>query len=274
MSNVNLQTKKSSPTDLIEERSRGILRSKLPLEEAAIQHMRDKNPIYDGIIDFFDNNGFVTRLFFQLKSTEADVSFHDTKTDFLNYCHKAPEPNFLILVNISEDKVYWEHIDKAYIENVLGIKDLKKFDQKTKRVKFSEINVVEQNSPTLIEVCKKHYADNAKYFVVPTTETSIKTILGEGELKPFEEVKKKFVEEPAQTAVEPENSENVSPEASASASPSAPVETGETADVAPEAPVDPEVDPIEKIVHDRGLRIVTISLGAEPIEVLALQPEK
>lgn len=191
MSNENLQTKKPSPTDIIEERSRLMLRSKLPLNEASISYPGDKYPNWDGILEFFNNSEFVTKLFFQLKGTQEDANFYDTEIAFLNYCYKAYEPHFLILANIPGNKVYWEHIDKAYIENVLGIKDLTKFDQQTKRINFSETNVIEQNSPILIEICKKHYADNAKHFV-PAMETPAIIIPSEGELMPFEEVKKKF----------------------------------------------------------------------------------
>jgi len=192
MSNKSLQTKKPSPTDLIEERSQLMLRSKLPLNEASISYPREKYPTWDGLIEFFyDNGSATTKLFFQLKGTEKDVNFYDAETLFLNYCYKAPEPHFLILTNIPRKKVYWEHIDKAYIESVLKIKDLAKFDQQTKRIYFSESNVIEQNSSTLINICKKHYEDNAKYFI-PSTEVPAIIISTEEELESFEEVQKKF----------------------------------------------------------------------------------
>lgn len=192
MSNETLQTKKPSPTDLIEERSQLMFRSKLPLNEASISYPREKYPTWDGLMEFFDNNeSTITKLFFQLKGTQEDVSFYDAETTFLNYCYKAPEPHFLILANIPRNKVYWEHIDKAYIENVLGIKDLAKFNQQTKRINFLETNIIEQNSSTLIAICKKHYADNAKHFI-PSAEAPAIIIPSEGELAPFEEVKKKF----------------------------------------------------------------------------------
>lgn len=192
MSNKKLQTKKPSPTDLIEERSQLMLRSKLPLNEASISYPREKYPTWDGLIEFFDENGStMTKLFFQLKGTEEDVNFYDAENLFLNYCYKAPEPHFLILANIPGDKVYWEHIDRAYIENVLGIKDLAKFGQQTKRINFSEGNIIEQNSSTLINICKKHYADNAKHFI-PSAEVPVIIIPTEEGLGSFEEVQKKF----------------------------------------------------------------------------------
>lgn len=192
MPNKDLLTKMPSQTDIIEEQSQLILRSKLPLNEASIGYQRDKYPTWDGIMEFFNVNGSTaTKLFFQLKGTQKDISFYDAETTFLHYCYKAYEPHFLILVNIPGNKVYWEHIDKAYIENVLGIKDFIKFNQRTKRIRFLKANIIEQNSSGLIEVCKKHYIDNAKNFI-PITKTSVILIPSEEELMPFNEVKKKF----------------------------------------------------------------------------------
>jgi len=191
MPNEELPTKKYSETDLIEERSKFMLRSKLPLSEALISYFGEKYPTWDGLIEFFNDEGSTaTKMFFQLKGTEKDIRFYDVETSFLNYCYKAPEPHFLILVNIPGNKVYWEHIDKEYIENVLNIRDLKNFSQGSKRIQFLESKVIEQNASILIETCKKHYVDNAKQFV-PTAEAPI-VIPNKIESAPFGEVKKKF----------------------------------------------------------------------------------
>lgn len=163
MSNVQLETKGPSPTDIIEKRSRQILRSKLPLGEALFIWYGDKFPNLDGHIEFLDKDGSTTvKLFFQLKGSEKDLNFYDCDRSFLNYCYRATEPTFLILVNIPLQKVYWEHITKAYIISVLGIKDLPNFEQVTKRITFSEERAIEHNTQTLLKVCQKHYEDASR----------------------------------------------------------------------------------------------------------------
>lgn len=192
MANENLQTRRPSPTAYIEERSKLMLRDKLPLNEASISYQGENYPTWDGLIEFFNvDEPIPTKLFFQLKGTEQDVNFYDTETQFLNYCYKAPEPHFLILANIPRKKVYWEHIDKSYIENKLDIKDIAKFDQQTKRILFSEGKVIEQNSSTLINICRNHYADNARHFI-PREEASVIIIPTGEKSEYFEQVQKKF----------------------------------------------------------------------------------
>ena len=160
MSNVQLETKGPSPTDLIEKKSRQILESKLPLDEAIFVWYGDKNPNLDGHIEFLDKSGSTAvKLFFQLKGSEQDVNFYDCDRSLINYCYRAAEPTFLILVNIPLEKVYWAHITQAYIISVLGIKDLSNFEQMTKRIAFSEERTIEHNTQTLMKVCEKHYED-------------------------------------------------------------------------------------------------------------------
>ena len=163
MSNIQLETKGPSPTDLIEKKSRQILESKLPLDEAIFVWYGDKNPNLDGHIEFLDKSGSTTvKLFFQLKGSEQDINFYDCDRSLINYCYRAAEPTFLILVNIPSEKVYWEHITQAYIISVLGIKDLSDFAQMTKQITFSEERTIEHNTQTLMKACEKHYEDALK----------------------------------------------------------------------------------------------------------------
>ena len=60
MSNIQLETKGPSPTDLIEKKSRQILESKLPLDEAIFVWYGDKNPNLDGHIEFLDESASTT----------------------------------------------------------------------------------------------------------------------------------------------------------------------------------------------------------------------
>ena len=160
MSKAQLETKGPSPTDLIEEESKQILRAKLPLNEAIFVWYPDKHPNLDGHIEFINKSGSTTvKLFFQLKGSNQNVGFYDCDRSFLNYCYLTPEPTFLIFVNIPLKKVYWEHITPAYIISVLGIQDLQNFEQDTKRITFSEENTIEQNAQDLRQVCEKHYKD-------------------------------------------------------------------------------------------------------------------
>ena len=101
-------------------------------------------------------------MFFQLKSSKQDITYHDCDKSFLNYCYQATEPTFLVFVNIPQKKVYWEHITIAYIEDILGIKDLTAFEQQTKRINFSEDKIINANISILIEECRKHYQDKSK----------------------------------------------------------------------------------------------------------------
>lgn len=164
MTNVNLTTKGRSPTDLIEKKSIDIVKTKLPVEEAEFIWIGGKYPNYDGMIEFFGDNGGSTtiKLFFQLKGSQRDIKYHDCCLKFINYCFKCYDPMFLIFVNIPQQKVYWEYISQTYITSILGIKDLTTFHQKTKRIKFSKEKVIDNNAKTLEEVCRKHHENVAE----------------------------------------------------------------------------------------------------------------
>ena len=180
MSNKHLPTRGIPKTDVIEQRSRLVLQSKLSLTEALFTFYPDKTPNLDGHIEFFEANGSTStavKLFFQLKGTDQDANYHDCEVQFLNYCYKASEPTFLILVNLQRDKVYCEHVDQAYISSVLGIKDIIRFSQKTKRITFSERNVIDQNASILIDICKKHYRTAKMRFPVDVQLTPKENIL-------------------------------------------------------------------------------------------------
>jgi len=160
MTDEQLTTKGPSPTDLIEQNSKQILESKLPLVDRIFFWYGDKNPNLDGHIEFLGENGSTTvKMFFQLKSSEQEIVYHDCDRSFLNYCYQAAEPTFLVFVNIPRQKVYWEHITPAFITSILGITDLTTFNQQTKRINFSEEKIIDQNALTLIEECRKHYQD-------------------------------------------------------------------------------------------------------------------
>jgi hypothetical protein len=158
MSNESFPTKSVSNTDHIEERSRQILRAKLPLNDAILVFYSDKYPNLDGHIEFLEgeNGSTAVKLFFQLKGTEQDINYYDLDVSLLNYCYRAAEPTFLILVNIPQEKVYWVHINKSYISSVLQIEDLSKFSQQQKRIIFQEDKTIDQNAPVLMGVCEKH----------------------------------------------------------------------------------------------------------------------
>ena len=160
MANEQLTTKAPSPTDQIEKKSQQIFESKLPLTDALFVWYGDKNPNLDGHIEFLGENGSTTvKLFFQLKSSEQEIIYHDCDRSFLNYCYQAAEPTFLVFVNIPQQKVYWEHITPAYIVSTLGIGDLVTFDQQTKRINFSEERMIDKNAKILEEVCRTHYQE-------------------------------------------------------------------------------------------------------------------
>ncbi len=158
MSNSKINTRGPSPTKLIELRSQQILRDKLPLHEALFQFYDADYPNLDGQIEFIDKNGSTTIiLFFQLKATNKNVNYHDCDIEFLNYCYKANHPCFLFFVDITNNNVYWERINKEYIEKVLGIKDISTFQQKQKRITFLSEKLVDNNVSILSEECSKHY---------------------------------------------------------------------------------------------------------------------
>lgn len=157
MANENLPTKKPSPTDLVEETSEGIFKSKLPLSKVSWYWYQKKNPNLDGHIEFIDENGSTTvKMFFQLKSSNRDITYHDCDVSFLNYCFKAAEPTFLVFVNIPQQKVFWEHITPAYIATILGIDDLRSFDQQTKRIHFSDDKIANGDITKIFDVCNEH----------------------------------------------------------------------------------------------------------------------
>lgn len=166
MANEQLTTKGPSPTGLIELNARNIFDSKLPLNQRIFiwyDQSFQNFPNLDGHIEFFGNDGSTTvKLFFQLKSSEQDITYHDCDLSFLNYCFQAKEPTFIVFVNIPQGKVYWEHITKSYIEDVLDIKDLTTFDQQTKRINFSNERIIDSNALNLIEECRKHYQGKSK----------------------------------------------------------------------------------------------------------------
>jgi hypothetical protein len=166
MSNNQLITKAPSATDLTEQNSRQIFESKLSLSERIFGWYGDKYPNLDGHIEFLGENGSTAvKMFFQLKGSDKDISHYDCDISLLNYCYKAPEPTFLVFVNIPQQKVYWEHISNFYIENVLNIKDLTTFDQGTKRINFSDEKIIDKNSRVLMEECRKHYQDKSKTLI-------------------------------------------------------------------------------------------------------------
>lgn len=183
MDNTSLQTRGVAGTDQVEQRSRQLLRAKLPLNDALITDYSDKYPNLDGHIEFLDGNGSTAvKLFFQLKGTEQDVNYYDLDTTFLNYCYRAAEPTFLILVNIPQEKVYWAHISKTYISSVLQIDDLTKFTQQQKRIVFQEDKTVDQNAPILMEMCKKHNEDRPSGTSKPIPEDQITTSVKDSSL--------------------------------------------------------------------------------------------
>src|SRR3954454_20361382 len=144
MPSDQLTTRGPSPSDIIEARSKETLKSKLPISETAFIFYPDKHPNLDGHIEFFGPRGsLAVKLFFQLKAKEQDVTSYDIDVMFLNYCYTSHEPTFLFLVNLPQDKVYWVHVNKEYIETVLGIKDLAAFDQQTKRINFPTGQVID-----------------------------------------------------------------------------------------------------------------------------------
>ena len=181
MENEQLTTKAPSPTDQIEKKSQQIFESKLPLANALFVWYGDKNPNLDGHVEFLGENGSTTvKLFFQLKSSEQEITYHDCDRSFLNYCYQAAEPTFLVFVNIPQQKVYWEHITPAYIVSILGIGNLITFGQQTKRVNFTEERMIDQNAKILEEVCRKHYQEalEAKAYT-QEAETTGKRISGQ-----------------------------------------------------------------------------------------------
>lgn len=160
MANEQLTTRGVSPTDQTEKKSQQIFESKLSLTDALFVWYGDKNPNLDGHVEFLGENGSTTvKMFFQLKSSEQDITYHDCDRSFLNYCYQATEPTFLVFANISQQKVYWEHITPAYISSTLGIVDLAVFAQQTKRVNFSEERTIDKNAKVLEGECRKHYQD-------------------------------------------------------------------------------------------------------------------
>jgi len=163
MINEKLKTKGRSPTDLIEEKSIHIVKSKLPVREAQFILYPEKTPNIDGHIEFYNKNGSTTvRLYFQLKGSQRDIKHYDCTREFINYCYMSYDPIFLIFVNIPQQEVYWEHITQTYITSTLGIENLDVFHQKTKRIIFSKEKVIDNNAKTLEEVCRKHHENVAE----------------------------------------------------------------------------------------------------------------
>ncbi len=165
MKNKGLPTKGSSPQDNIDRRGQGILREKLPYNEAIIEHYQPKYPNIDGHIEFMNpltGGSTAVHCFFQLKSSEQNKQHFDLKTGYLNYFYECPEPCLLIFVNIPQETVYWEHINKNYIEKVLGIPDLEKYTQKKVRIKFADGHTIDNNAATLLGLSRKHYESMVK----------------------------------------------------------------------------------------------------------------
>jgi Domain of unknown function (DUF4365) len=157
MANEELRTRGVGRADTIEVRSRQVLQQRLPPSEAVLVTYPDKYPNLDGLIEFFGETGALgLTAFFQLKATEADVTWYDADIAFLNYCYRSRGPVFLFLVNLPQDKVFWVHVDRKYIASVLGIKDLRGFDQQQKRIHFPSTQTIENNCAPLIDACRKH----------------------------------------------------------------------------------------------------------------------
>ncbi len=195
MSNEALPTKKLSSNDIVEKRSLQIFQSKLPLEEALFQPYEDKMPNLDGHVEFLDESGSTgIRLFYQLKGTENDVNYYDCDIELINYAYRSYEPFFLILVNIPQEKVYWEHIDKAYVATRLDIEDLSRFDQKSKRIIFPEDQKINNNSSMLMDVCRKHYDGIAKILVEQQSLIIQEQEFDGSPSKSYEEIKEKFTD--------------------------------------------------------------------------------
>ena len=132
------------------------------MEEAIIEDYDDKYPNIDGHIEFLNDNGSSTsvRLLFQIKGTEQQgLASYSCPKDFLSYCYISHDPIALIFVNIPDNKVYWQLIDRSYITSVLGIQDLASFDQETKNITFSDDRVIDKNAPTLLGICAKRWAE-------------------------------------------------------------------------------------------------------------------
>ena len=202
--NATLPTRGVASTDLTEGQSRNIFQARLPMAEALFGFYDGKYPNLDGHVEFIGPSGSTTsKMFFQLKGTQEDVNFYDCDIEFLNYCFQSAEPCVLVLVNIPRDKVYWVHIDPEYISSVLGITDLATFTQQTKRITFSDAQVIDNNSAELIAMCRKHYADNAPRLAAMSAGTNARagvtaegdavTAVGAGRAQPFADVQSKFV---------------------------------------------------------------------------------
>ncbi len=196
-----LPTRGVAATDTIEEQSKDLLRSKLPHAERIFNFFDGKHPNIDGLVEFMGSSGSTgVKMFFSLKGTTSDITYHDCETQFLNYCYQAKEPCFLILVNVPRNEVYWIHIDPAYIANELGIPDLAAFTQQSKRIHFLETQTIDNNAGELIEVCRKHYADNAPRFtgqpaaaaVTPERAEEAPVVPEATETRPFADVQSKF----------------------------------------------------------------------------------
>lgn len=211
MANEQLTTRGVSLTDQTEKKSQRIFESKLPLTDALFVWYGDKNPNLDGHVEFLNEKGSTTvKLFFQLKSSEQVITYHDCDSLFLNYCHQAAEPTFLVFVNITQGKVYWEHVNRVYISSTLGIGDLATFNQQTKRINFSEERIIDQNAKILEEMCRKHYQD-MKEARVDTQEAVARGELVSGQepiirktKERIKEIKEKAISDQKQIEVVPE----------------------------------------------------------------------
>lgn len=202
MSPPPLRTRGPSRSDIVEDRSRELLRSKLPREDALITPFGDKHPNLDGLIEFLGKDGATgEKLLFQLKATEDDRRHYDCDVLFLNYCFQAHEPILLIFVNIPRETVYWEHIDRIYISSVLGIRNLATFTQTQKRIHFLEERIVDRNADVLAGVCRRHYArprpaeeqpESGDRIEAVSTASQVELVDGQLGAPSFEDVRKKF----------------------------------------------------------------------------------
>lgn len=91
----------------------------------------------------------------QLKSTrKTGKKSLSCKDKFLNYCRQNRAAVLLVFVNIPDNKVYWQHMDRAFIDHGLKFNPEK---QKTKTVYLKDLiedadNFVEK----AIVICKEH----------------------------------------------------------------------------------------------------------------------
>lgn len=166
-------TLQKSKSQVIDEKAQGILKSSLSAEYVTITEINGNYPGIDGLIQLVENGDYTgMNLFYQLKGSETfDKEYKfQCEVRYLKYWLKMNLPVILIFVDVVSKNIYWQKIDKEYV-NSLKIRGR----QKTKIISINPDNVIEQSKLNYI----KHWSDFSKRLEPETSFEEFKSIISD-----------------------------------------------------------------------------------------------